>query len=270
MDKKLLLFFCGVVLLIAVFLISFSISIEEEEPVSPPVLQNKGSIELFPVEDVGDEEKETSYEVVEESLEIDGQTVITFAPVVPPEVVSLVLYSHGSNEHVTPEVEPAGFAEALPRYGEYFAHKGAVFAASEMYGENWGSGEAQEHLLELVAYFEESYSVERVYMFGFSMGGLPALRTARRSPESFDKVALLAPTVEMSDWTNSALSTIEAIPVHIWHGTADVNVPISLSRGLVDSATDQGFSNITLEEISGQIHQHFLEPEIVWEFFTKQ
>lgn len=269
MDKKILLFVSVVVLFTSVAFISFFIKTTKEDSPAPTTSQNKGSIELFPVEPADDEEKEVSYEVEEASLEIAEQRVLTFAPV-EAEVVSLVLYSHGSNEHVEPVVEPEGFVEALPKYGEYFARQGAVFAVSEMYGENWGSREAQEHLLELVAYFEESYSVESVYMFGFSMGGLPALRTARRSPESVDKVALLAPTIEISDWTNTTLSTIEAIPVHIWHGTADVNVPISLSRELVDSATNQGFSNITLEEIPGQTHQHFLEPETVWEFFTKQ
>lgn len=268
MSKKLLIII-GMLFFVVIGAIAFwYIQNNDSNCTTPIALQNQGSIELLPVESA-EESFSIPYLVVEATLEVDSQTIIVYYPAELPEGSPLIVYSHGSNEHVSPEIVPAGFADALPRYGEYFAQQGAFFVTSEMYGENWGSSQSQLHLLELVSYFKETYAVGEVYMFGFSMGGLPALRTAKRYPEVIDKVALLAPTIAMEDWTSTTLTDIEAIPVHIWHGTEDVNVPIDLSRELFTRATNMGFTNIVLEEIPGETHRHFVESEVLWAFFTK-
>jgi len=268
MTKKIVILL-GIFLFCVIGVVLWYLKTHKQNAAAPLTVQDQGSIELLPVAPSEETVTESSYQVADTALDVDGQMVVVYYPVGLREGAPLILYSHGSNEHVTPEIIPAGFADALPRYGEYFAERGAFFAASEMYGENWGSSQSQIHLLELITYFKETYAVGDVYMFGFSMGGLPALRTARRFPESIDKVALLAPTIETDDWTETTLAAIEAIPVYIWHGTADVNVPISFSRELTVTASNLGFSNITLEEIVGETHRHFLEPEVLWAFFTK-
>lgn len=211
-----------------------------------------------------------SIDVHKEAFSLKEQAVVIYHPeglTVQEDIPrALIIYSHGSNEHVDPARISQQFVQELDRYGNYFASKGALFIASEMYGENWGSRQAREHILHLIEHTSANYIKEPiVILYGYSMGGLPTLRFAKDYPSMVDLILLLAPTIAMDDWTPQAVNSISSIPIRIWHGTRDVNVPHSLSNTFIDRATDYGHTNATLVSVPDEIHRHFVEPERLWQ-----
>jgi pimeloyl-ACP methyl ester carboxylesterase len=206
-------------------------------------------------------------QTLQETLFIDDQEVLVFRPEqLNSEAQVMIIFSHGSNEHVTSALRAAPFAEDLNRYGEYFSAQGAIFVASEMYGENWGSKQSREHIVHVIEQLTSQYHIEPVIiMYGFSMGGLPTLRFAKDYPDQVDLVLLLAPTIAMDDWNQQSVTTIEDIRIEIWHGTRDVNVPHSLSTSFVERLESLGHQQVTLHSVPDGVHRHFVEPERLWQ-----
>ncbi|MCA9397567.1 alpha/beta fold hydrolase, partial [candidate division WWE3 bacterium] len=203
---------------------------------------------------------------------IDNQAVILYKPTVTTSTTPIIIYSHGSNEHITTNgPTPQFFVEALDTYGNYFAQNGILFVASEMYGENWGSTESLNHLKALIKHVQNEYEIEsKPNLYGFSMGGLPTLRFAKTYPDSINKIALLAPTINMPDWNEASLRTLNDIPIRIWHGTKDVNVPPTLSEAFYQAAVAAGNTTITRNTITNETHRHFLKPATLLDFFEPE
>lgn len=204
-----------------------------------------------------------------DTTSIDEQAVVIYRPEELSTTngpTALIIYSHGSNEHVDSTLISQQFAQDLDRYGEYFATQGALFVASEMYGENWGSRISREHLQHVIEYVSLHYDITpTVVLYGFSMGGLPTLRFAKDYPDQVDLILLLAPTIAIDDWTPSAVSAIRNIPIHIWHGTRDVNVPHSVSDAFEERVRSLGHTNVTLISVPDETHRHFVEPARLWQ-----
>ena len=240
--------------------------VTQTEPVDNP-----GGIKLTPMAEVTSAPTPTRSVTVSNVQIIDSQPVQLYFPVSITSNTPLIVYSHGSNEHVTEdEPTPAFFAEAIKTYGDYFVEKGAIFVASEMYGENWGSSESVDHLNTVIETIRSRNNLtSATYLYGFSMGGLPTLRFAKAYPEQTTKVALLAPTINMPDWDQSSIEQIKSIPIHIWHGSKDVNVPPSLSAEFFQTAQTYGHENIEREVVQDEVHRHFLAPAKIWTFFTE-
>ena len=166
---------------------------------------------------------------------------------------TIVVYSHGSNTRVTMDTEEE-FMKDLQKYGEIYTEKNLIFAASNQHGENWGNQLSIQDTLNMIEWIKDKYETkEKIYMVGFSMGGLPTLNFATTHPELVSKIALLAPTTRASEWNSERVEKISEMKIQIWHGTADVNVGYSLSTTFVNKLQSLG-REIPLITLEGKTH----------------
>lgn len=209
-----------------------------------------------PEEDIVEEEEIPTgphYEEINQAIE--GQTAYIVAPTNidennPP---SIILYSHGSNTRVISDMlDP--FMMDLQEYGIYFTQYNFIFAASNEHDENWGNAASIADMVNLQEWIEERYETSgKIYMIGFSMGGLPTMHFVQKYPENIKKIALLAPTTRTYEWNQTEVNKIMNIDIKIWHGTNDVNIGIVNSRNFVQSLGKLG-KKIELIEIEGKAH----------------
>ena len=166
---------------------------------------------------------------------------------------TIVVYSHGSNTRVTMDTGEE-FMKDLQKYGEIYTKNNLIFAASNQHGENWGNQLSIQDTLNMIEWIKERYDTEeKIYMIGFSMGGLPTLNFATTYPELVSKIALLAPTTRASEWDIDRVEKISDMTIQIWHGTADVNVGYSLSTTFINKVESLG-REIPLITLDGKTH----------------
>lgn len=206
-----------------------------------------------PYPDAYEEPEGPKYEEINQAIE--GQTAYIVAPTNidennPP---SIILYSHGSNTRVISDMfDP--FMMDLQEYGIYFTQYNFIFAASNEHDENWGNAASIADMANLQTWIEERYETSgKIYMIGFSMGGLPTMHFVQKYPENIEKIALLAPTTRTYEWNQTEVNKIMNIDIKIWHGTNDVNIGIVNSRNFVQSLGKLG-KKIELIEIEGKAH----------------
>jgi len=166
---------------------------------------------------------------------------------------SIVVYSHGSNTTVTSDTEDE-FIQDLQAYGELYTKSNMIFAASNQHGANWGSTTAINDTKNMIEWITNNYkTTEKIYLLGFSMGGLPTMNFATTYPENIQKIALLAPTSRSNEWNKTRIEKLANVDIQIWHGTSDVNVPYSLSTELISKLKSLG-RDITLVTLNGKTH----------------
>jgi len=206
-----------------------------------------------PVEE--EEEVPTGPHYEEINQAIEGQTAYIVAPTNidennPP---SIILYSHGSNTRVISDMlDP--FMMDLQEYGIYFTQYNFIFAASNEHDENWGNAASIADMVNLQEWIAERYQTSgKIYLIGFSMGGLPTMHFVQKYPENIEKVALLAPTTRTYEWNQTEVNKIMNIDIKIWHGTSDVNIGIVNSREFVEYLGKLG-KDVELVELTGKTH----------------
>ena len=166
---------------------------------------------------------------------------------------TLILYSHGSNTTVTENMEDP-FMQDLKEYGLLFTQYNYIFAASNQHGVNWGSSASIQDTLNLKDWINSNYPIqEKVYLLGFSMGGLPTLNFTTTYPELISKIALLAPSTKTSEWNQTRADKVKDIDIKIWHGNKDVNVPYSSVVYFVNSMEKWG-KDIEFITLEGKTH----------------
>jgi len=193
-------------------------------------------------------------EFFEKSPVIEGQQAYIAFPleVSHDSPVILVVYSHGSNTHITANMEEV-FMQDMRKYGEHFTNRGYAFAASEQHGVNWGNADSVQDIINLINWIKSDYPIaEKVDLIGFSMGGLPTINFAVEYPNLIDKIALLAPTTR-SDLSQANIDVLSNIEIKIWHGNKDVNIPLSSTESFVQLAGSYGKS-IELIVLEGKAH----------------
>lgn len=190
----------------------------------------------------------------EKIVNIKGQYAYIAYPleIVESNPPTLIVYSHGSNSIVTNNLNDP-FMKDLQKYGEYLTKSNFAFAASNMHGDNRGSDESLNDIDNMRAWIESNYLIKKkINLLGFSMGGLPTFNYAFKYPKDINMIALLAPTSRK--YTKEQLTSIKNIPIQIWHGSADVNVPLSLSENLLLTASSFGLKNINLIILDNKSH----------------
>jgi dipeptidyl aminopeptidase/acylaminoacyl peptidase len=202
-----------------------------------------------------DKYEPTGPKYVEMVREIEGQTAYVAVPASideknPP---AIVMYSHGSNTRVISDMYDP-FMIDLQGYGKYFGEQNYIFAASNEHDENWGNAASIADMLNLQQWIQSHYTTSnKMYLIGFSMGGLPTMHFAVKYPENIQKIALLAPTTRTYEWTQDSVSKIMNIEIQIWHGTSDVNIGYSNSANFVKYMKNLG-KDIPLITLEGKSH----------------
>jgi dipeptidyl aminopeptidase/acylaminoacyl peptidase len=217
---------------------NFNDSTSVNEEINEGIEEEKKSIEI------------TGYE--EELVEIEGQWayIAVPKPIDPNNLPRLVIYNHGSNTSVEKNFYP-DFKNDLLEYVNTLVLKNYIFAVSNAHGVNWGSIESIKDNYNMYIYIKDKYGIkEKIYMIGFSMGGLPTMNFATEYPELVSKIALLAPTTRISEWDEERVSKLENMDIKIWHGTKDVNVGYIYTENFINKIKSFGkeIDFVTLED----------------------
>ena len=203
-------------------------------------------------------EKSPAYEEAnyfEEVVIIDEQPMYYTYPLEiensqPP---TLVIYSHGQLQRITENLENE-YMLKMQEYGDFFTSKGYAFSASNQHGDNWGGEESLGDIKKSILWFENNgYPIsEKKHLLGFSMGGKTTINYAIKNPEDIATIALLAPTPKETI-QKIDVERISEIPIKIWHGKEDVNIPFTASQWYVDKFESYG-KQVTLTPISNATH----------------
>jgi dipeptidyl aminopeptidase/acylaminoacyl peptidase len=234
-------------------------STENDEPIDekPPVVDDEEEEEAIkPLEITG---------YTEELVEIDGQWAYILAPepLDPNSPPRLVIYNHGSTTSVEENLDE-DFKADLLQYGDALTPDNYIFAVSNAHGVNWGSIDSINDNYKMYQYIQENYGIqEKIYMIGFSMGGLPTMNFATQYPELVEKIALLAPTTRSSEWDQDRVNKIKDIDIKIWHGTADVNVGYVYTQNFVNKLKSLG-KEVDFVTLEGKTHWD-LDTELIAE-----
>lgn len=204
--------------------------------------------------------------------QIDGENVFTAWPeVLTGDLPKVIIYNHGSTLHVKEDFSTQ-FMKDLQYYGELATEKGWIFSASNAHGDNWGSNQALEDINKQIKFIADELGVvpEELdyYFIGYSMGGLPTMNYTTGYDHQPTRIVLLAPTVYIWEWNATRFGKLEGIDIKIWHGNADVNVPLSLSVNLASAAAtnEQDMEHIIVEgaghfdidvELADQVLEYF-------------
>ena len=165
----------------------------------------------------------------------------------------VIIYYHGSTQRITTNFKDE-VMKNMRKYGAYMTDKNMVFLASNQHGDNWGSKTSVEDSRSLIAWVRKNYPTSaNVYVLGFSMGGMPAMKHVILYPNEVKKIALLAPANQVENYTTAQIKLFAKVPLKIWHGTADVNVPYSATKELVDDFTKQHVS-VEVVALKGKVH----------------
>lgn len=204
---------------------------------------------------------------IEEITPNEGNAYVEYLPVIEDQQAyviapkttnagvapTLIIYSHGSNTNVTKDLTN-DFMSGLQEYGKLFTQYNYIFAASNEHDVNWGNDASLRDIQNLISWVSTNYDIQpQVYLMGFSMGGLPTMNFATQNSEEVSKIALLAPTVRLSEWNQQRADLIKDMNIKVWHGTADTNIPISNSIEFIDGMKDYNV-DISFEKIPGKTH----------------
>lgn len=266
-PKRLFLFPIFLILLILIGIFLYKKLAQKEEVVD--TINNEQKEEVKEEVVVEPEEPIEVHEIFET---IDGQLayIAVDSKFEKQKDFPIVIYSHGSTYSVTQDPNNQ-LLKDLRVYADTFVKEGYIFAASNQHGDNWGNAAAIEDTRKLVEYIKSNFATsDEIYLIGFSMGGLPTMNFAEKYPQGIVKIALLAPTTYATTWNSTRVENIRNIPIHIWHGNKDVNVPYSLTTSFIARLKAHG-KEVTLVTIDGKGHWDIdteLIPEIL-EYFKQ-
>ena len=266
-PKRLFLFPIFLILLILIGIFLYKKLTQKEEVVD--TISNEQKKEVKEEVVVEPEEPIEVHEIFET---IDGQLayIAVDSKFEKQKDFPIVIYSHGSTYSVTQDPNNQ-LLKDLRVYADTFVKEGYIFAASNQHGDNWGNAAAIKDTRKLVEYIKSNFATsDEIYLIGFSMGGLPTMNFAEKYPQGIVKIALLAPTTYATTWNSTRVENIRNIPIHIWHGNKDVNVPYSLTTSFIARLKAHG-KEVTLVTIDGKGHWDVdteLIPEIL-EYFKQ-
>jgi len=115
---------------------------------------------------------------------------------------------------------------------------------------NYVRDNAQEDIAEAIDSVIANYPIdtEKIILSGFSMGGYGVYRTFYETPEKFKALIVLSGTPnlwkpEHPDFLEDEyLQTLKNIPIFIYHGKKDLNIPYQKTENLVEKMKELGIS----------------------------
>lgn len=174
----------------------------------------------------------------------------TIDPALPP---TIVMYYHGSSQRIT-----TNFSDEVMKNVRYmaseFTKKNFVFLASNQHGDNYGSVAAVQDSIALIDWVKTQYPIEeKIMILGFSMGGMPAMKHVLLHHTTIKKIALLAPATQVELYKADDFEKYRNVPLKVWHGTADKNVPYWVGKELLTYFTKKELP-IELVTLDGKTH----------------
>ena len=141
-------------------------------------------------------------------------------------------------------------------------------AMSESYAASKEPAPALEVVLELCRYLiaERQADPDRIYITGLSLGGFGTWDAIQREPELF---AAAIPVCGGGDIRR--LQGIKRLPIWVFHGSQDKNVPVECSRRMVELLKQLGSRKVRYTEYKGAGHmvwdQTYANAEVIdWLF----
>lgn len=194
----------------------------------------------------------------------------------------LVIYCHGAGKNAE-AIYDASVADAIST----LVANGYMIASGQNYGNNWGSTPATNHVRQIRDYLYDNFNTYfKTILMCSSMGGLTSTLFAARFKAYVAGLVLIFPVLNL-DWVYHALySTVDYsaeintaygctainypyktlghsphdrilefldLPISIWHGDSDVNIPIKHSQDFVTNIVANGGS-ATLTTVVGGTH----------------
>ena len=130
---------------------------------------------------------------------------------------------------------------------------------------------AEQDVLDVLDLVESLYSIDtdRVYLAGWSMGGMGTWRIGELYTDRF---AAIAP---FCGWSGTQYAeNLKNTPIHVVHGDADTSVPVGMDRTMVAKLKEIG-ATVEYHEIPGGTHDTWSQAVLdrakinVFEFFDK-
>jgi len=125
---------------------------------------------------------------------------------------------------------------------------------------DWYQGDSGRDVFECMADVCKRYAIdpERIFLYGFSMGGYGAWRLGLQHAERFAGVAVLsAPLSHGEEDLTPLLENVENLPLFIVHGTADTSISIDEARRAVTTLRERDYPELTYLELEGAGHRGY-------------
>ncbi len=100
---------------------------------------------------------------------------------------------------------------------------------------------ASDMVLACVERLKELYSIDRVFLLGFSQGGIMTYRTAMRRPEAFSGIATFSGILDDETASDEMLESACSLPVFLGRGTQEDDRAIQARDRLLEKGFDVTF-----------------------------
>jgi predicted esterase len=122
---------------------------------------------------------------------------------------------------------------------------------------DWYQGDSGRDVFECIDDVCKRYAVDpdRIFLYGFSMGGYGAWRLGLGHAERFAGVAVAsAPLSRGEEDLTPLLQSVENLPLFVVHGTADTAISVEEARRAVAILRDRDYPALTYLELEGAGH----------------
>lgn len=111
---------------------------------------------------------------------------------------------------------------------------------------------SEEDVMQVLDRVLEEFNVDerRIYLWGHSMGGAGTFYLAKRNPDLFAGLAVVAPAPRSSQ-SPADLEAYSHVPILVMHGDADDVVPVDVSREWVAKMEELGMQHLYVEVADG-------------------
>ena len=112
---------------------------------------------------------------------------------------------------------------------------------------------SEKDVLNVLELAREEFTLDedRIYLFGYSMGGAGSYHLAAKYPDVWAGIAVAAPgSAPLRDWT-AEIEKFRHVPTLIVHGDADQTIPIEESRRAAETMRELGMQFVFVEVRGG-------------------
>jgi len=152
---------------------------------------------------------------------------VTGYPKQTSDIKGAVVYVHGQYEEIKESEDK--YYNKLLAWAKLYASSGYAFVAGDLAGEEYRSL-AVGRVDTWVDFMSLKYNT-KPSLLAFSLGGVPATLYIKEHPDKLRSVIMLAPNTNVNFGVNDC-KDIADLPILVWYGDKDVNVPESYIKRL--------------------------------------